>query len=244
MRIIAIKRLTALIYIYIYIYIYVCVCNLYIYIYTHTNILWKCIFLKSYHDKFGLRCGSFWMTSPVVVSFTVEEEFELSDWLKAETQEACTSVMLCVWYEAVHLYALTCYFSTMSELNDYLEGKITFEEFERRREERKAKDKVISCRFYSSVYMNVCNTYRVCYSAYTRTVKQFFWDVIWTCSVVWSSMCDSCCVSGAEGRCFRWWRSRSSSSGGRCSVHFRTERERNAHPPNRWIYHVHSQAFH
>uniref|UniRef100_A0A8C1ZGR5 General transcription factor IIIC, polypeptide 3 n=1 Tax=Cyprinus carpio TaxID=7962 RepID=A0A8C1ZGR5_CYPCA len=29
----------------------------------------------------------------------------------------------------------------MSELNDYLEGKITFEEFERRREERKAKDK-------------------------------------------------------------------------------------------------------
>ncbi len=96
------------------------------------------------------------MTSPVVVSFTVEEEFELSDWLKAETQEACTSVMLCVWHEAVN-FALTCYFSTMSELNDYLEGKITFEEFERRREERKAKDKVI-CRFYSSVYMNVCNT--------------------------------------------------------------------------------------
>lgn len=30
----------------------------------------------------------------------------------------------------------------MSELNDYLEGKITFEEFERRREERKAKNKV------------------------------------------------------------------------------------------------------
>lgn len=30
----------------------------------------------------------------------------------------------------------------MSELNDYLEGKITFEEFEKRREERKAKDKV------------------------------------------------------------------------------------------------------
>ncbi|XP_073800318.1 general transcription factor 3C polypeptide 3 isoform X1 [Danio rerio] len=29
----------------------------------------------------------------------------------------------------------------MSELNDYLEGKITFEEFEKRREERKAKDK-------------------------------------------------------------------------------------------------------
>ncbi|XP_016420806.1 general transcription factor 3C polypeptide 3-like [Sinocyclocheilus rhinocerous] len=29
----------------------------------------------------------------------------------------------------------------MSELNDYLEGKITFEDFERRREERKAKDK-------------------------------------------------------------------------------------------------------
>jgi len=30
----------------------------------------------------------------------------------------------------------------MSELNDYLEGKITFEEFEKRREERKAKNKV------------------------------------------------------------------------------------------------------
>uniref|UniRef100_A0A673G2Y3 General transcription factor 3C polypeptide 3-like n=1 Tax=Sinocyclocheilus rhinocerous TaxID=307959 RepID=A0A673G2Y3_9TELE len=40
------------------------------------------------------------------------------------------------------------YFCTMSELNDYLEGKITFEDFERRREERKAKDKVIHC-FYS-----------------------------------------------------------------------------------------------
>lgn len=39
------------------------------------------------------------MTSPVVVSFTVEEEFELSDWLKAETQDACNSalaVLCCV----------------------------------------------------------------------------------------------------------------------------------------------------
>uniref|UniRef100_A0A672RW94 General transcription factor IIIC, polypeptide 3 n=1 Tax=Sinocyclocheilus grahami TaxID=75366 RepID=A0A672RW94_SINGR len=55
-------------------------------------------------------------------------------------------------------------FSTMSELNDYLEGKITFEEFERRREERKAKDKVIIFRLYSSIYVNVCNTC-LCYSA-------------------------------------------------------------------------------
>uniref|UniRef100_A0A671M4Y2 General transcription factor IIIC, polypeptide 3 n=1 Tax=Sinocyclocheilus anshuiensis TaxID=1608454 RepID=A0A671M4Y2_9TELE len=55
----------------------------------------------------------------------------------------------------------------MSELNDYLEGKITFEDFERRREESKAKDKVILHCFYSvctfgprspfSIYKNPCN---------------------------------------------------------------------------------------
>ncbi len=216
-------------------------------------------FLKSYHDKFGLRyipltldcdVGHFeWRHLWLFRSPSKKNLSSLIGWRQKRRKRAPAlmqriSVMLCMWHEAVNFYTLTCYFSTMSELNDYLEGKITFEEFERRREERKAKDKVISCRVYSSVYMNVCNTYRVCYSAYTRTVKQFFWDVIWTCSVVWSSMCDSCCVSGAEGRCFRWWRSCSSSSGGRCSVHFRTERERNAHPPNRWIDHVHSQAFH
>lgn len=93
----------------------------------------------------------------------------------------------------------------MSELNDYLEGKITFEEFERRREERKAKDKVISCRFYSSIYMNVCNTHTVCYySASEAVLLECDVDMLHGgVEVLWSSMCDSCCVSGAEGRCFR-----------------------------------------
>lgn len=43
----------------------------------------------------------------------------------------------------------------MSELNEYLEGKITFEEFERRREERKAKAKVILSVFIHVTIVNL-----------------------------------------------------------------------------------------
>lgn len=76
----------------------------------------------------------------------------------------------------------------MSELNDYLEGKITFEEFERRREERKAKDKVMT---FKSVIVHI-----PCPSA---VIVECDLDMLHgVVEVIWSSVCDSCCVSGAE----------------------------------------------
>lgn len=52
-----------------------------------------------YHDKIALRYNPLTLDGDVDLfewrhcgdSFTVEEEFERSDWLKAETQEACNS---------------------------------------------------------------------------------------------------------------------------------------------------------